>query len=429
MKPIKSFICLFTVLVLTVLAGSYAALADTAKTEVLNVYNWGVYMDLGTGDGCYEDPESSTDLNAAFEEWYKETYGVTITVNYTTYENNESMYQKIAAGGAEYDIIIPSDYMINRMIKEDMLEKLDFSNILNYQYIDDSFKGDAWSYDPTHEYTVPYTWGYIGIVYNTQYVTGTVNTWDALWNEEYKGKILMFNNARDTFAVALAKNGYSLNTSNTAEWEKAYQDLLEQKPLVQGYVTDEIFDKMQNGEAYIAPCYYGDYLIMKENAADGVNLSFSAVTSQPSNKFVDAMCIPKGCQNKTAAERYIDFMCSYRAGIANANYTGYSSPLTTVQNNQGDLYYHYSNDPGVYPSASMLANYEEYLYLGQTVQNIMDSYWKDLKKSEGGIIMYIALAAVLILAAVVLILRKRKQKQALLLQQEARKQFDREKKE
>jgi spermidine/putrescine transport system substrate-binding protein len=306
------------------------------------------------------------------------------------------------------------------MIKEDMLEKLDFANIPNYKNIDDSFKGDDWQYDPTHEYTVPYMWGYVGIVYNTEYVKGTVNSFDVLWDEAYKGKILMFNNARDTFMVALAKNGFSLNTKDSTQWQKAYEDLQAQKPLVQGYVTDEVFDKMQNGEAYLAPCYYGDYLIMSANTAEGVNLAFGTMSENHSNKYVDAMCVPKGCQNKLAAERYINFMCSYEAGVANANYTGYSSPLKNVAKNEGDLYYHYTGDPGVYPSNSVLSSYEEYLYLGETVQAIMDGHWKNLKKADGGVWLYLALVAVLVLVIVVLVLKKQKQKKLEAMRRSAR---------
>ncbi len=406
------------------------ALADGENTgeQVLNVYNWGVYMDVGGDDGAYYDQKASMDVNVAFEKWYKDTYGVEIKVNYATYENNEAMYQKLVAGGASYDIVIPSDYMVNRLIQEERLEKLDFSQIPNYQYIADSYKGDAWKYDPTHEYSVPYMGGYVGIVYNAGHVQGSVNTWDVLWDEAYKGKILMFNNSRDVFMIALAKNGYSLNTTNTQHWQKAYGDLELQKPLVQAYVTDEVFEKMQNGEAYLAPCYYGDYLTMKENAAEGVDLQFGLITAQRSNKFVDAICIPKGCQNKVAAQRYINFLCSYNAGVANANYTGYTSPLSTVAQNKGELYYHYSCDPGVYPSEAVLAGYEEYLYLGPSVQAIMDNYWKDLKKSEGGIFMYIALGAVLVLAAVILIVRKTKQNRQEVLQKQARENFDKTKK-
>lgn len=425
MKMVKYLVC-FLLCVVFAFGTSTGIVLAAEPVEELNVYNWGVYMDTGDAqeNGVYYDEASSKDLNKAFEEWYQKTYGVKIKVNYSTFENNESMYQKLVAGGAAYDIVVPSDYMVNRLIQEDRLEKLDFSQIPNYQYIDDAFKGEDWNYDPTHEYTVPYMWGYVGIVYNSQYVTGAVNTWDVLWDEAYEGKILMFNNPRDAFMIALGKNGYSLNTTNTEHWKKAYEDLVAQKPLVQGYVTDEVFDKMQNGEAYIAPCYYGDYLIMKEGAAEGVSLEFNKPTAQPTNKFVDSFCIPKGCQNKTAAQRYINFMCSYEAGIANANYTGYSSPLTNVRNNEGDLYYHYTNDPSVYPAEHQLKNCEEYLYLGTGIQAIMDNYWKELKKSEGSIWMYIALGVVLGGAAGILIYRKGKQKQRERLQQLAREDFD-----
>lgn len=416
------------VLCLLLVCSVFVPVSAAEEPQVLNVYNWGVYMDLGGDDGAYYDQKASMDVNKAFESWYLQTYGQAIRVNYSNYENNEAMYQKLVAGGAAYDIVIPSDYMVNRLIKEDRLEKLDFNEIPNYEYIDDSYKGEAWQYDPTHEYTVPYMGGYVGIVYNAAYVQGSVNTWDVLWDEAYAGKILMFNNPRDAFMIALAKNGFSLNTTNTTHWQKAYEDLVAQKPLVQGYVTDEVFDKMQNGEAYLAPCYYGDYLTMQENAAEGVDLQFGLITAQGSNKFVDAICIPKGCQNKVAAQRYINFLCSYNVGVANANYTGYLSPLATVAQNKGELYYHYSCDPGVYPSQTVLQNYEEYLYLGTATQAIMDNYWKDLKKSEGGLLMYLALGGVLVLAAVILVYRKLRQKKLQKLQQKARAEYDNKKK-
>ncbi len=431
MKIMKYSFCLFLCVVFA-FSTSVTIMAASEPVQELNVYNWGVYMDTGDGkeNSAFYDKASSKDINKAFEKWYKQEYGITIKVNYSTFENNEAMYQKLVAGGAAYDIVVPSDYMVNRLIKEERLEKLDFSKIPNYKYIDDAFKGDDWKYDETHEYTVPYMWGYVGLVYNTDYVTGAVNTWDVLWDEAYKGKILMFNNPRDAFMVALGKNGYSLNTTNAEHWKKAYEDLVLQKPLVQGYVTDQVFDKMQSGEAYIAPCYYGDYQIMKAGAEEhGVNLAFNKPSSQPTNKFVDSFCIPVGCQNKEAAHRYIDFMCSYEAGVINANYTGYASPLTNVRNNEGDLNYHYAQDiGGVYPSETQLKNCEEYLYLGTGPQTIMDNYWKDLKKSEAGLLVYLALGAVLVLAASILIYRKIKQKRQEELQKQARQAYDQKRK-
>ncbi len=417
-KPLLSFLALLLGLVGFLPFGAAplpSALAQE-ESQVLNVYNWGVYMDIGDEDG-------EKDMNAAFEEWYLQEFSQPITVNYTTYENNESMYQKLVAGGAEYDIVIPSDYMVSRMIQQGMLEKLDFANIPNYQNVSEEFKGDAWQYDPTHEYSVPYMWGYVGLVYNTNHVSGNLAAWDVLWDQQYAGKILMMNNPRDTFAIALAKNGFSLNTHEPDHWQIAYNDLQTQKPLVQGYVTDEIFDKMQNGEAYLAPCYYGDYLIMKENEAPGVSLAFSPVTTQTANKYVDAMCIPVGCQNKLAAERYINFMCSYEPGIYNANYTGYSSPLDNVKNNQGELEYYYQEDELTYPDASLLSRYEEFHYLGERVQAIMDNHWKGLKKSEAGPWMYVALAGIVLIAIFALVYRKQKEKRVELLRQKAREKY------
>lgn len=385
--------------------------------ETLNVYNWGVYMDLGNEDG-------EVDVNTAFEEWYQETFGVTIKVNYTTYDTNETMYQKVAAGGAPYDIVIPSDYMISRMIREELLLELDFSNIPNYETeIAAEFKGNTWQYDPEHKYTVPYMWGYVGIVYNRNHVPEGQYNYDLLWNQDYAGKILMMNNPRDTFAIALAKNGYSLNTDDPDHWDKAYEDLQAQKPLVQSYVTDEIFDKMQSGEAYISPCYYGDFLVMRDNQADDVDLAFSPIVGQTTNKYVDCMCIPVTAQNKLAAERYMDFMCTYEMGIANANYTGYSSPLNSVKNNEGDLEYYYQEDALLYPDESVLSGYEEFLYLERTTQARMDNQWKTLKRSELGPWPYVISLGVILGAAVAYVVHKQKEKRAEILRQKAREKY------
>ncbi len=411
MKILKMLLCF--VLLCGVLCGCSAA-GSPQQEEVLYVYNWGVYMETGEED-------DSLDVNAAFERWYEQVYGKPITVHYTTYENNEVMYQKLAAGGASYDIVIPSDYMISRLIAEERLEKLNFSNIPNYSNIRDDFKNGSWQYDPTGEYTVPYMWGYLTIVYNTKYVDARqVNSWDVLWNKQYDDKILMFNNPRDTFAIALAKNGFSLNTTDAGEWEKAYQDLLKQKPLVQSYVTDEIFDKMQNGEAYLAPCYYGDFLVMQEEAAEGVELACGFIEHQTTNKYMDAMCIPKGCQNKAAAEAYINFMCDYSAGVANANYTGYSSPLKDIAAQED---YDYADIDRLYPDEQTMAKMEEYTYLGPSVQTVMDNYWKNLKQNEGNVGIYIVL---LVLAAVIIasvVYNKQLQKRRERLQMLAREKY------
>lgn len=385
-----------------------------AKDEELelNVYNWGEYIDDGTGEGA-TSCEYSQDVIKAFEEYYKKTYGKTVKVNYTTFENNESLYTKLKLGGADYDVIVPSDYMINRFIKEGMLEELDFSNIPNYANIDDSFKGDTWNYDPEHKYSVPYLWGTVGIVYNTEYVKGNVSTWDVLWNEEYKNKVLMFNNPRDTFAIALAKlstdkknDNITINTNDLTYWDEAYKLLEQQKPLVQAYVTDEVFNKMEKGEAWLAPCYYGDALVMMEN---NENLKFTHVNNSVANKYVDAFCVPKGSKNKQLAEEFINFMCSKEISYANACYTGYSSPNKLVAKDEKFPYY---QDPNAYPAQHRLEKtFEEFLWLNPETQTKMDDLWGQLKKAELGFLKYViygAIALIIIALAIVIIKRIKK---------------------
>ena len=212
------------------------------------------------------------------------------------------MYNKIKSGGANYDIIIPSDYMIERMIDENMLEKINFDNIPNYKNIIPKYK-DLY-FDPKNEYSVPYNVGMVGLVYNTKMVEGTPDSWSIMWDEKYKGQVLMFNNSRDAFGIAQFLLGIDVNTTSEQDWKKAYQKLKEQKPVVQSYVMDDVFNKMEGGEAAIAAYYAGDCIGMAENNPD---LAF-VYPKEGTNIFVDSICIPKGCQNKDAAELYINFL-------------------------------------------------------------------------------------------------------------------------
>ena len=261
------------------------------QNVTINVYNWGEYISVDDGtEGAY-------DTNREFEEL------TGIKVNYTNFASNEELYAKLKNGGSSYDVIIPSDYMIARMINEDMLEKLDFSNIPNYgNLIMDKFKG--MEYDPTEEYSVPYTWGMVGLIYNTTLVDeeDDVGSWSILWNEKYANDILMFSNSRDAFAIACKYLGYSMNTTDEKELKNAASALTDQKLLIQAYVMDEIFDKMTGGEAALAPYYAGDAITM---IGDNPDLAYS-VPREGTNLFVDAMCIPKGAKNKEAAEMYIN---------------------------------------------------------------------------------------------------------------------------
>ena len=265
--------------------------------------------------------------------------------------------------------------MIGRMVKEDMLEPLNFENIPNFQHINEQFVNPA--YDPDNAYSVPYTWGTVGIIYNTTMVDGDVDSWDILWDARYMGDILMFANSRDAFAIAQKRLGYSFNSGNADELEKAAESLKEQKPLVQAYVMDEIFDKMQAGEAALAPYYAGDAITM---IADNPDLAF-AFPKEGTNRFVDAICIPKGSQQKEAAEMYINFLCEPEVGLANCEYIGYSTPNDGAMELLDD---EVKNNPIAYPSDEILENTETFLSLPDDANRLMDKLWTDIMSTNEG---------------------------------------------
>ncbi len=349
----------FTVLCLLVacLGGcGFWQFADDSVT--LNVYNWGEYID-----------DETLDVNALFE---KETG---IKINYKTFESNESMYTLLESGAAQYDVVIPSDYMIGKMIEKGMLAKLDFANIPNYQYIDDAYKG--LEYDPQNEYSVPYTWGTVGIFYNKKYVdeADLAQGWDILWNEKYKGKIFMFDNARDSFAIALKKLGYSMNTTDPAHWQAAYEALAAQKPLVQGYFMDQVFQKMTNEEGWLAPYYSGDGSLMIYGDDGNENIGFF-VPEQGTNLFVDAMCVLANSPHKKEAEQYINFLCRTDVATANAEYIGYSTPHTDAL---AALDPAVANDPMFYPDDEVLSHTEVFITLDDATNKLQKDYWIQLK--------------------------------------------------
>lgn len=291
-------------------------------TLTLNVYNWGEYISDGS--------EGSFDTIREFETWYEETYGQKVTVNYSTYASNEDMYNKISSGAVSYDVIIPSDYMIAKMAEENLLHPLDFENIPNYQYIDDAFKGLY--YDPQNQYSVPYTYGIVGVIYDANVVDeADIGGWELMWNEKYSGRIVQFNNPRDAFGTAQYKLGLDVNSSDKAMWDLAYGEMLAQRPLVYSYVMDEIFNMMESGEAAIGAYYAGDYFTMVDAQAENVDLQF--YYPEQTNFYVDAMCIPSCAQNKELAEIFINYMLSEKAAVANAEHTYYASPNSLVYNN------------------------------------------------------------------------------------------------
>ena len=324
-KALRLISLLSLVLLISLLSLPLASCSkeDTGKVTELYVYNWGEYISDGS--------EDSLDSNAAFEQWYFETFGERVKVTYSTYSSNEDMYAKLSAGAVSYDVIVPSDYMIERLIDEDMLAPLDYSNIPNIKNIVPEFYGEDAEfdyYDEGNVYSVPYFYGMIGIIYNTTMVDeADVGSWDLMWNEKYKGNILQFNNSRDAFGTAQYFLGLDVNSTDENEWRTALAKLREQKSIVQGYVMDEIFNKMQGGSAAISAYYAGDFLTMYEENED---LEFY-YPSEGTNLYVDAMCIPKTSKNKTVAERYINFMLSKEPAIANAEYTYYASPNSLVR--------------------------------------------------------------------------------------------------
>ena len=323
---------LATLATLSVLPASAAKDMDTVT---LNVYNWGQYISDGEDD--------SLDVNAAFEDYFNENlaeeYGYYIEVNYSTYPSNEDMYNKLVSGSAQFDVITPSDYMIERMIAEGRLLPLDFEKIPSIVNIDEKFLSEYNTYDPENRYSVPYTFSMVGIIYNTKYVDEEdIGSWDLLWNEKYSGKILQFNNSRDAFGTALYYLGYSVNTEDHTKWTAALDLLKRQKPLVKAYVMDEVFQTMSSESAYIAPYYSGDYFTMY---CDNEDLAFY-YPREGTNFFVDAMCIPSTAKNVDAAHAYIDFMLQEEAAVANAMYLGYGCPNTVVRENEE--YIEYMND-------------------------------------------------------------------------------------
>ncbi|MBP5166101.1 MAG: spermidine/putrescine ABC transporter substrate-binding protein [Oscillospiraceae bacterium] len=374
--------------IVSLFCGGMTARADEKVT--INVYNWGQYISDGT-DGYI-------DVNKAFTE------ATGIEVNYLTYDTNETMYTKLKTGGSSYDVIIPSDYMIARLISEDMLAPLNFDNIPNYKYIDEAYKNTE--YDPENIYSVPYTWGSVGVIYNTKFVDeADTGSWDLLWNEKYSGKILMFDNPRDAFGIAELLLGYDLNTESEDELRAAAAKLTEQHHLVQSYVMDQIFNQMEHEEAWIAPYYAGDFLLMN---AENENLAFYYPT-EGFNVFIDAMCIPATSDNKEAAEAYINFLCDPAICGENLSYLGYSVPSTEARE-------YLDEDVGIsevaYPSDETLARSQSFLNLSAETTKLMDSLWLGVKTSGGSNspIYIIGIAVVAVLAIVIFIYRNNKLK-------------------
>ncbi len=352
---------LSVMLAVLLIAGGCICLAGCGAgdpSETINVFNWGEYID--------------PDLIDEFEE---ETG---ITVNYTTVATCEEMYAKMKAGGVSYDIVVPSDYMVARMAEEGMLEEIDWDNVPNAKYIDQKFLNPE--YDPEGKYSVPYQWGTVAIIYNKDMVDEEDLTgWEVLWNEKYAGNILMFDNSRDAIGVALKELGYSYNTTDENQLREAADLLKKQKPLVQAYVMDQIFDKMENGEAALASYYTGDYYLMLSELGDDSDVNLGLFKpDEGSNLYVDAMCIPKEAPNKDGAEKFIDFMLRPEIMARNTEWISYATAENAARELLPD---EMKNNTDMYPSAEDLANYETFTNLPENIRTLYDELWTSILSS------------------------------------------------
>ena len=359
-RIVKRAVAVAVALCIVVGAG-FAVTSARQQTVTLNVYNWGQNIADGSDD--------TLDIIAAFEEAYPG-----IEVNYSTYDSNETLYTKLVNGGITVDVIIPSDYMIARMIKENMLLELDFENIPNYKNIDDTFKNT--SFDPENKYSVPYTWGTVGIIYNSKYVSEEdVTGWELLWNEKYAGKILMFDNSRDAFGVAQYLLGYDVNTTDKTQLQACADKLKEQKPLVQQYVMDQIYSLMENEEAWIGAYYAGDCMMMMESNPD---LKFYLPEEQGFNLFIDSMCIPSCAQEKYAAELFINFLCNPEISGANMDYICYGSPISAARDHMDESL---AQSEVVYPSQEVQQNGSSYSFLPEEISRFVESLFMKVRNN------------------------------------------------
>lgn len=364
----KRFIAIFSIITLICISFSgcgynYAQLnvedgsySKDLKGTTLMVYNWGEYISDGS--------DGSIDVNREFEKL------TGIKVNYLTFESNETMYSQIKSGGVNYDIVIPSDYMIERLIKENMLRKIDTSELSNYHLIDDKYKNVY--FDPNNEYSVPYNVGMVGIIYNSKIYKDLEHSWKVLWDKKYKDMTLNFNNPRDAFMTAQMILGQDLNSENKKDWDKAAKLLKKGKANLQAYVMDEVYGKMETGEAAIAPYYAGDYLTMYESNND---LRFF-YPKEGTNIFIDSACILKNAQNYEAAVLYLNFLMEPEIATANAEYIGYASPNTAVINNPD--YYYYQNEI-LYPNEKDIPKVQYYHNISEDIRSYYENLWIDLK--------------------------------------------------
>lgn len=343
----KGYLLMFLVLVL--LLPSVAGCGSRTQGNVVSVYNWGEYIDK--------------DLLKAFEE---ETG---IQVIYSTFNTNEDLYVKLKGGGTSYDVIVPSDYMIERMAREGMLREINWDNIPNLSVVDKEYLYH--SYDPEQKYSAPYFWGTLGILYNTTLVDEPVDSWEILWKEKYHRKIIMLDSSRDSLGIALKMLSYSMNSRNEEEMGKAADLLIEQYPLVYAYLVDQTRDIMINGEAALAVMYSGDAV---DAISENEDLAY-AVPKEGSNLWFDSMVIPKNARNPENAEKFINFMLRAENMAQNAEYVWYSVPSSEAKELLDE---ELSESEVAYPDKAILENLEVFRDPGEMIKKY-DDLWQKVK--------------------------------------------------
>lgn len=351
----------------------------------LNVYNWGEYIS-----------DEDVDVIKEFERL------TGCKVNYTTFESNENMYSKLSGGGVSYDIIVPSDYAIDKLLAEGMLQKIDYRNVPNFEKY---FDAEKYGYmvdgvvngEKVSDYTVIYNVGTTVLIYNTKYIKEKPDSWSIMWDPQYDGKVLMFNNPRDAFAIAQFSLGQSINTTSTADWDAAADLLKKQRELVHPtYVMDEIFTALESGDYWIGAYYAGDYELMHENNPD---LDY-VFPKEGVNTFYDGFCIPTGSQNKKGAEAFINFMMEPEIALANAEYICYATANRSVMEND-DFYLNESR--AVYPEEGDIAYMEAFSDLPNDTLQYMNTLWIKVKGGNDSQTVYFVFFACILLIAVVIV--------------------------
>lgn len=349
----KKLLLMLSLMIVSI--GIFTGCASKEEGEKVYVYNWGEYM----------DPE--------VRDLFEEETGIKVV--YDEFEQNEEMFPRIKANAVQYDLVCPSDYMIQKMISEDLLAEINYDNVPNIEYIAASMLESSEAFDPDNKYSVPYMWGTLGILYNTTMVDETIDSWSAIFDDKYSGEILMIDSVRDAFGIALEYLGYDLNSTNEAELDEAKALLQAQYPLVQAYVVDQVRDKMIGGEAAIGVIYSGEAIYTKRENPD---LEY-VVPKEGSNQWIDSWVIPKNAKNKENAEAFINFLNKPEIALMNFEYITYSTPNTAARDMIEDE--DIKNSSVAFPDQETLDRCTPFQFLGEEIENLYIEKWNDVKSN------------------------------------------------